>query len=152
MDYTNANELFDAEFLDLVESGRIERFGHREHLRLAFLAARRDETLDQAIDRCRRGIRAVATAQGAPDRYHETITAAWATIMRSIGSVLPDATFDELLDRHPELTAPRLLERYFSRERLASDEARMQRAGGTATIVSAPGEGVEVELGLRRGT
>jgi signal transduction histidine kinase len=33
-----------------------------------------------------------------------------------------------------------------------SIEARMQRAGGTATILSAPGEGVEVELGLRRGT
>ncbi len=31
-----------------------------------------------------------------------------------------------------------------------SIEARMQRAGGTATIVSAPGEGVEVELGMRR--
>jgi signal transduction histidine kinase len=31
-----------------------------------------------------------------------------------------------------------------------SIEARMQRAGGTATIASAPGEGVEVELGLRR--
>jgi signal transduction histidine kinase len=31
-----------------------------------------------------------------------------------------------------------------------SIEARMQRAGGTASIVSAPGEGVEVELGLRR--
>ncbi len=30
-----------------------------------------------------------------------------------------------------------------------SIEARMQRAGGTATIASAPGEGVEVELGLR---
>ena len=32
-----------------------------------------------------------------------------------------------------------------------SIEARMQRAGGTAAIVSAPGEGVEVELGLGRG-
>jgi signal transduction histidine kinase len=31
-----------------------------------------------------------------------------------------------------------------------SIEARMQRAGGTASIVSVPGEGVEVELGLRR--
>jgi signal transduction histidine kinase len=31
-----------------------------------------------------------------------------------------------------------------------SIEARMRRAGGTATIVSAPSEGVEVELGLRR--
>ena len=29
---------------------------------------------------------------------------------------------------------------------------RMQRAGGTATVTSAPGEGTEVELGLSRST
>ena len=127
MDYPDTHESPDAEFLDLVASGRIERFGHREHLRLAFLAARRHESLDQAIDRCRRGIRAVATAQGAPDRYHETITAAWATIVHARASALPHATFDELIDRHPELTDPQLLERYYSRERLASDEARRRR-------------------------
>ena len=127
MEYPDTDEIRDDEFLRLVESGRIERFGHREHLRLAFLAARREETLDQAIDRCRSGIRAVATAQGAPDRYHETITAAWATIVRSVASALPAATFDELIDRHPELRDPHLLERYYSRERLASDEARRRR-------------------------
>jgi signal transduction histidine kinase len=33
-----------------------------------------------------------------------------------------------------------------------SVEARMQRAGGAATIVSTPGEGTEVELTLQRGT
>jgi hypothetical protein len=127
MEYPDTDELHDGEFLRLVESGRIERFGHREHLRLAFLAVRREQTLDQAIERCRSGIRAVATAQGAPDRYHETITAAWATIVGSIASARPAATFDELLDRHPELRDPHLLERYYSRERLASDEARRRR-------------------------
>jgi hypothetical protein len=127
MEYPDTNELRDDAFLRLVESGRIERFGHREHLRLAFLAVRREQTLDQAIERCRSAIRAVATAQGAPDRYHETITAAWAAIVRSIASALPAASFDELLDGHPELRDPHLLERYYSRERLASDEARGRR-------------------------
>jgi signal transduction histidine kinase len=32
-----------------------------------------------------------------------------------------------------------------------SIEGRLQRAGGRATIVSAPGEGTEVELRLPRG-
>lgn len=127
MDYPDTDELYDGEFLRLVESGRIERFGHREHLRLAFLAVRREQTLDQAIERCRSGIRAVATAQGAPDRYHETITAAWAALVGSIASALPAVTFDELLDGHPELRDPHLLERYYSPERLASDEARRRR-------------------------
>ena len=47
----------------------------------------------------------------------------------------------------------------FDRSRVAADrhglaesvEARMQRAGGAATIVSTPGEGTEVELTLQRG-
>jgi hypothetical protein len=41
------------------------------------------------IDRCRTGIRAVATAQGAPDRYDEAITAAWAGVMLEIASAMP---------------------------------------------------------------
>jgi hypothetical protein len=37
-------------------------------VRMAFLAARESETIDELVTRCRSGIRAVATAQGAPDK------------------------------------------------------------------------------------
>ena len=102
----------DRTFLRLVHEGRIEDFGHRDHLRMAFLAARASETFDEVVARCRRGIRAVATAHGAPDRYNETITAAWAAIMLQMAATMPDASFDEVVAAHPELEDPRLLERY----------------------------------------
>jgi hypothetical protein len=103
MDYT---ELNDMEFLALVDAGSIERFGHREHLRLAFLAAHRCDTLDDVIERCRIGIQRVAIARGAPDRYDARITAAWAEVMLEIVSSLPDASFDEVLAARRELGQP----------------------------------------------
>jgi hypothetical protein len=96
----------DTEFLELVDSGRIERFGHRDHLRLAFLAAHSCATLDDVIDRCRSDIQRVAIARGAPDKYDERITATWAQVMLEIVSALPDASFEEVLAAHPELEQP----------------------------------------------
>jgi hypothetical protein len=108
----NYSEPDDRVFLQLVHEGRIEHFGHREHLRMAFLAARSSETFQEVVARCRRGIRAVATAQGAADRYNETITAAWAAIVLRQAAGMPGASFDDVLAAHPELEDPRLLERY----------------------------------------
>jgi hypothetical protein len=106
----NYSEPDDQTFLRLVHDGRIGHFGHREHLRLAFLAACSSETVDEVVARCRSGIRAVATAQGAPDRYDETITAAWAASMLQIAATMPDSSFHEVLAAHPELEDPRFLD------------------------------------------
>jgi hypothetical protein len=100
MEYPTLN---DEEFLAQVDAGRIERFGHREHLRLAFLAARAHDTVADVVDRCRAGIRSVATAKGAPDTYDAAVTAAWAGVVFELASTLPEASFDELLAAHPEL-------------------------------------------------
>ncbi len=97
------SELKDEEFLLQVASGRIESFSHRDHLRLAFLAARSSDSLADVVARCRAGIRSVAAAKDAPDRYDEAVTAAWAGRMLEIVSALPGATFDEVLSAHPEL-------------------------------------------------
>jgi hypothetical protein len=100
MNYSLPN---DAMFLEHVLSGRIEQFGHREHLRLAFLCAQAGDTLDDVIAGCRAGIRAVAAARGAHDKYDEAVTSAWATRMLDIVRSMPGASFDEMLARHPEL-------------------------------------------------
>jgi hypothetical protein len=121
-----SESLTDGAFLREVETGSIEGFGHRDHLRLAFLAARHGRTLDDVVERCRRGICAVATAQGVPGKYHATITVAWASIMRAVASSLPAATFDELIAQHPELLETGYLGRYYSRELLLGEEARMR--------------------------
>ncbi len=56
---------------------RASRFGHREHVHLAFIAARRGD----AAGLLRDWITQIAASHGAPDRYHETITTAWAQIV-----------------------------------------------------------------------
>ncbi|HEY1478641.1 MAG TPA: hypothetical protein VGF46_01345 [Gaiellales bacterium] len=126
MNYPDTNEMLisDERFMALVARGRIERFGHREHLRLAFVAARSSETPGEVVDRCRAGIRAVALAHGAPGTYHETITAAWAAIMLDAVRSLPGSTFDELVAARPELADPAYLERHYSPDLLASGDTR----------------------------
>jgi hypothetical protein len=125
MDYSYTDE--ELAFLDAAETGELEAFGHREHLRLAFLAARASATVDEVTARCRSVIQTVAAAKGAPGTYHETVTAAWAAIMLSAAAALPEASFDELLVRHGELLERRYLERFYSPARLRSDGARRAR-------------------------
>jgi hypothetical protein len=116
--------LLDDEFLRRVEAAEVERFDHRDHLRMAFLLAKRDRD-PQAVGRaCRDAIRRLAAAHGQGDHYHETITRAWAQIVVAVVEVDPGRTFAEALEAHPELgEADYLLTRY-SRGRLVSDEAR----------------------------
>jgi hypothetical protein len=52
----------------------------------------------------------VATARGVPDRYDETVTAAWAASMLQIAATMPDASLHEVLAAHPELEDPRFLD------------------------------------------
>lgn len=93
----------DLEFMTLVQQGRVAQFGHRDHLRLAFAAARAGETAAEVVEHCRIGIQAVAAAHGAPDRYDEAITAAWAERMLRLVAALPGASFDEILAANPQL-------------------------------------------------
>jgi hypothetical protein len=122
MEYPYTDE--EAQFLRAAGSGRVEVFGHRDHLRLAFLLARASSTGDELTARCRSVIHAVAAAKGSPDRYHATVTAAWAAIMLAAVASLPEASFDELLACHGDLLETRYLERFYSPARLHSDEAR----------------------------
>ncbi len=97
------------------------RFGHREHIHLAFIAARRGD----AADLLRGWIRQIAVSHGAPDRYHETITTAWAQIV--VHHVRADTAitdFDTFAARYPALLDKSLLARHYSPAALASPTAR----------------------------
>ena len=118
------SERDDETFLALVARGRVVRFGHREHLRLAHLAARRSGSLDDVVARCRAGILAVAAARGAQARYHATITTAWAAVMLDAARALPGADLDAVLAARPDLLDPRHLERWYSPDLLGSEAAR----------------------------
>ena len=108
---------------EVVESAghRAGRFGHREHIHLAFIAARRGD----AAGLLRDWITQIAASHGAPDRYHETITTAWAQIVAHHVRAAPAiADFDSFASRFPALLDKSLLSRHYSPVALSSPAAR----------------------------
>ena len=70
----------DDTFLARFEAVSLQSFDHRDHLRVAFAYARRGG-VEHAVDHARRGLRHLTAAHGEPERYHETLTTAWARVV-----------------------------------------------------------------------
>ncbi len=99
-------------------------FKHREHLRLAWLYLRRHGR-QAGTERIRETILRYATSLGAAGIYHETLTRAWGACVEGALRETPELEpFDVFLAAHPELLKRDLLERYYRRETLGSEEAR----------------------------
>jgi N-formylglutamate deformylase len=78
-------------------------FGHREHVRLAWLYLRRHGRAG-AEQRLLAGLRAFAAAAGRPDKFDAPLTLGWvARIAAAAAALAPDHSFDDLLRHHPEL-------------------------------------------------
>jgi len=111
------------------------RFGHRQHINLAFIAARRDG--DPAVRLCE-WIKQIAASHGAPHKYHETITIAWARLVAHHVAADPSvADFGTFADRNPALFDKTLLARHYSHALLGSPTARASWA--TPDLVALPG-------------
>ena len=116
----------DAEFLAAFEAGTLSAadFHHRDHLRMAWLYCMRLGT-DAASARVLDTLLHFATAQGAVQIFHVTLTHAW---IRLVGAALVDATpgegFEAFLARNPHLLDKALPQRHFSPETLASAAAK----------------------------
>jgi hypothetical protein len=80
-------------------------FDHAAHLRLALDCLADSPDTDAAVARVAEAIRARAEAAGQPGKYHHTLTVFWVRMAA------------RLLDKDLPLA-------YYSRERLASDQAR----------------------------
>jgi hypothetical protein len=115
----------DDAFLAHFEAGSLHSFGHRDHLRVAFAYARRGG-VDHAVDHARRGLRHIAAAYGEPERYHDTLTTAWARVIAHHALSHADGGFDAFVAAHPRLLDRELLLAHYSRERLFSRAARAQ--------------------------
>lgn len=114
----------EAEFIAAVAHGHVEPFGHREHLRLAHALL---TTLppEHAEARAEQILRSLAEHAGHPEKYHVTLTLAW---MRAVAHHMDDGpagqSFDQLLDRHPQLLRPTLLDHHYSANVLFGSAAR----------------------------
>lgn len=104
---------------------RGEGFGHRQHVELTWRYLE-DHDPDTARRLVSDAIREVASAHGAPQKFHETITAAWVRCVAVHRQRWPADTFTEFIeiDANAGLLDARLLEQHFTREVLFSDAAR----------------------------
>ncbi len=115
----------DETFLAAFEAGQIANrdFHHRDHLRLAWIQVRR-LGLERGSDAVAGAIQQFAGRHGHADRYHETMTRFWVRVVAMGIGRHPTLPFDDLLAAEPHLLDKTLPFNHWSRERMASDEAR----------------------------
>jgi hypothetical protein len=116
------NHSTDDEFLARFEAHTLDEFTHRDHLRVAFVYARRGGA-DAAVEGARR-IRGFAEAAGATGKYHDTLTVAWARVVAHLAGRHPAIAFGAFLEEHPELDRRDLMLSHYSRALLFSGAAR----------------------------
>jgi hypothetical protein len=113
----------DDAFLRRFEAASLDSFTHRDHLRVAFAYARRGG-VEHAVRQARRGLRHITAAHGESERYHDTLTAAWAHVVAHHAVADTGTDFDAFLAAHPRLLDRELLLAHYTRERLFSPTAR----------------------------
>ncbi len=110
-----------AEFL----AGRADphTFRHADHVRMAFELLRRAPFLEAAIQFCA-ALKAMTARAGKSGLYHETITLAFLALIAERAAAGPYRDFAAFAEANPDLFDKRVLERWYSAERLGSALAR----------------------------
>lgn len=101
-----------------------ERFGHYEHLRIAWLVIDRhgpDLAAEIVGDRLRR----MAIAKGVAPLYNETVTRFWIRLLAHVRDATGATTVDEAIERVPFLADKNVALRHWSRTSLFGPEARV---------------------------
>jgi len=119
----------DAELLHGFEACTlpVAAFGHREHVRVAWLLLRAHPRFEDAAHRFCSGLRAFAAAHGKSTLYHETITWAYLALVHERLRATPACdSFDAFAAEHPDLLSPGLgaLSPYYDAAQLHSPAAR----------------------------
>jgi hypothetical protein len=117
----NSTDAFAALMAEVMATS--DRFGHRQHVHLTWLAVRRFGTR-AAIDLVSDGIQRTATYAGAPQKYHATVSRAWVVIVGHHVGTGPDLPFDAWCERYPAVLDKRLLTRHWRPSTLAAAEAK----------------------------
>ncbi len=79
------------------------RFGHREHVRLAWIVLAAQPDLAKGGVRFVRALRRYVDHVGAADKYHETLTWAYLAIIREAMEGRDDPDSEAFVAAHPEL-------------------------------------------------
>lgn len=111
--------------LDEFYAGRVQTagFAHRDHLRMAFLALSRDP-FPLAFARYSDGIRQLAVHAGRPEKFNQTLTGAYLSLIAERLAEHPHADFEAFIASNTDLLDAGLLNRYYTPGRLASARAK----------------------------
>lgn len=116
----------DQELLAAIREGRApdDGFNHRQHLRAAWLYLRR-EPFACAVEHFCADLQRFATALGAPQMYHHSLSVAAMHLLAAAGAHR-HLKFDSLLAEHPELLNDfrGCIARHYSPECLANEIAK----------------------------
>jgi len=119
----------DYAFRDRFEAGAVppEKFGHREHLRLAYVYLC-DSSVAEASTRMRRALQAFLRANNVPaEKYHETLTGSWVQAVRHfMARGRNAASFEAFLKADDRLLDTRIMLSHYTQDRLFSDAARQR--------------------------
>ena len=120
----------DAELLAAFEECTLpeQEWGHREHVRVAFLYLRA-LPFHSAVTTMRERLIALNRAHRVPlvpERgYHETLTVVWMSLVKAaLGDVKTENSSRDFLEKHPSLLDPDTSLRFYSKARLFSPEAK----------------------------
>ncbi|WP_028937057.1 hypothetical protein [Pseudonocardia spinosispora] len=115
----------DSRFEDLMREAMrdTEHFGHRQHIKLTWLAVLQYGA-DEATRLISSGIRRTARYAGAPQKYNSTVSRAWVELVSHHAAEAPHRDFDEFVEVNPALLDKRLLSRFYRSATLACANAR----------------------------
>jgi len=108
-------------FLDGWPAG--ERFGHREHLRIAWLVIDRHGA-ELAAEIVGERLKAMAVAAGVAPLYNETMTRFWVRLLAHVRQATGVESVDEAIATVPMLLDKSLAQRHWSRTVMFGPEAR----------------------------
>jgi len=91
---------------------------HREHVWLAWATLRRYD-FAESVYRYSRALRAVAERAGRPEKFNQTQTIAFLSLIAERVALGGGEDFEPFAREHPELFDATVLARYYSRERLS---------------------------------
>lgn len=102
-----------------------DEFHHQQHVHVAWLFVRR-HGMPAALSEFTIAIKRFADAKGATGLYHETITWAFLLLIADRQARQPVDSWRQFADANADLLAwkPSILNRYYSKELLASDLAK----------------------------
>ena len=123
----------DRAFIECFERGEwpIDRWHHRDHIRIAYLFLMLEPDFEHAMTRMREGIRCHNEAHGIIDTptmgYHETMTRAWLTLVRlMLDQYGPAASGESFVDERVELHNRKTLRLFYSRDLFMSERAKRE--------------------------